>query len=184
MKKALFLDRDGVINIDKGYVSRVSDFIFVEGIFKVIQRFCDKGMFPVIVTNQSGIGRGMYSEQEFAALSTWMQKQFQAHHLPTIPVYFCPHHPVEGKGQYKKLCNCRKPHAGMLLQAAADHNIDLTQSSLIGDSWRDIEAGENAGLKQLFYVSTNPLPATAIFNSNIKQVATVKEILSLPGCEV
>ena len=96
-RKALFLDRDGIINKDSGYVFREQDIVFVEGIFDVIHAFVRRGYVPVIVTNQSGIGRGRYTEADFKTLSEWMQTQFDAAGLPAIPVYYCPHHPTAGR---------------------------------------------------------------------------------------
>lgn len=155
MQKALFLDRDGIINVDHGYVSRIEDFEFVDGIFELVSRFCLAGFLPIVVTNQSGIARGYYSEKDFNALSSWMQEKFKERGIKHLPVYFCPHHASAGIGDYQTDCDCRKPKPGMLLQAKADYDIDLTESVLIGDSWRDIQAGQSANLKQMIFVSNS-----------------------------
>lgn len=171
-QKALFLDRDGIINKDTGYVHRPQDIEFVDGIFDVIRCFVAHGYCPVIVTNQSGIGRGRYSEADFAALSEWMQTQFHANGLPSIPVYFCPHHPTAGQGRYKTDCDCRKPKPGMLLTAVAEQDIDPALSYMIGDSWRDIQAADAAGVEHKIFVSRqaheNP--------QGIKNVVCVREV--------
>ena len=151
--KALFLDRDGVINVDHGYVGTYADFEYINGIFDVIKQFQLKGYQPVIVTNQSGIARGFYTETEFQSLMKRVQKDFTANNINSIPVYFCPHHKQGSISRYAISCECRKPAPGMLLKAAKDLNIDLCNSVLIGDSWRDIQAADAAGLKQSIFLS-------------------------------
>ena len=151
--KALFLDRDGVINVDHGYVGTYADFEYINGIFAVIKQFQLKGYQPVIVTNQSGIARGFYTETEFQSLMERVQKDFTANNINSIPVYFCPHHKQGSISRYAISCECRKPAPGMLLKAAKDLNIDLCNSVLIGDSWRDIQAADAAGLKQSIFLS-------------------------------
>lgn len=156
--RLLLLDRDGIINVDKGYVGRKADFELVSGIIEVMTEFANQGFLPVVVTNQSGIARGYYSEQDFAELTRWMQQTFASHGLPHVPVYYCPHHPVHGQGKYKQQCECRKPAPGMLRQAAHDLQADLSRSVMIGDSWRDMQAGARAGVKVLCYVSSDATP--------------------------
>ncbi len=144
--KAVFLDRDGIINVDKGYVGKIADFEFVSGIFSLIKAFEKSGYLPIIVTNQSGIGRGYYSEKAFSELSDWMNARFESNGIGPVPVYYCPHHPTDAVGDYRMDCRCRKPQPGLLIQAAEDCDIDLTQSVMIGDSLRDMEAAEAAGV--------------------------------------
>lgn len=175
--KALFLDRDGIINKDKGYVYRTQDIEFVDGIFDVIRAFLSKGFMPVIVTNQSGIGRGRYREEDFATLTRWMQAEFDNAGLPEIPVYYCPHHPTEGVGHYRQECDCRKPKPGMLLTAIARHQINAAQSYMIGDSWRDIQAAEAANVGNKIFVSSEDSDNTQNIH-NVTQVKKVSEILS------
>ncbi|MDD9269508.1 HAD family hydrolase [Paenibacillus sp. GCM10023248] len=144
--KALLLDRDGVINIDKSYVYKVEDFEFNEGIFENLLRFQRAGFLLIIVTNQAGIGRGYYTEKDFWELTAWMVKQFEAHGIRMAKVYFCPYHPVHGIGEYKQDAFCRKPNPGMILQAMREFQLDLASSVLIGDKESDIEAGLRAGI--------------------------------------
>ncbi len=151
--KAVFLDRDGIINVDKGYVGKKADFEFVSGIFSLIKAFKKSGFIPVIVTNQSGIGRGYYTEQAFSELCNWMNTRFENNGIDAVPVYFCPHHPTDGVGDYRVNCRCRKPQPGLLFQAAEDYDIDLTQSVMIGDSLRDMEAAEAAGVPLRVWVT-------------------------------
>ncbi len=146
-RPALFLDRDGVININHGYVYKIEDFDFIEGIFDLVKAANDSGYLIIIVTNQAGIGRGYYSEDDFHTLMEWVKNKFTEHGAKIDGVYFSPYHPIHGIGDYKKESNCRKPEPGMLLQAASDFDIDLPGSLLIGDNHSDIKAGLNAGLK-------------------------------------
>lgn len=139
--KALFLDRDGVINLDHGYVGKVENFEFVEGILDCIQRFQEKGYQPIVVTNQSGIGRGYYSLEDFEKVTAYMLQKMREHGI-TIDrshVFFCPHTPDAG-------CDCRKPNPGMFLQAKERFSIDMPHSVMIGDKSSDIEAAEKAGV--------------------------------------
>jgi len=145
-KKALFLDRDGVINVDKGYVHRIEDFEFIDGIFDVLKYFQNKGFLLIIITNQAGIGRGYYTKDDFFMLTNWMLAQFKNKGIHIAKVYFSPYHPVHGQGKYKKDSFCRKPNPGMILKAQEEFNMDLSESILIGDKVSDIKAGETAGI--------------------------------------
>ncbi|MEO1927098.1 MAG: D-glycero-beta-D-manno-heptose 1,7-bisphosphate 7-phosphatase [Nautiliaceae bacterium] len=145
--KAAFLDRDGVINIDIGYVGRVEDFKFKEGIFELLKLLQDLGFTLFVVTNQSGIARGYYSEDDFYKLTEWMKEEFKKEGIEIKDVRFCPHHPdITGE------CECRKPKPGMILDLAKKYNIDLKNSIMIGDSKRDIEAAKRAGIEKTFKV--------------------------------
>ena len=155
MAKALFLDRDGVINLDKGYVHKIPDFEFVDGILELVVRFCEAGYLPIMVTNQSGIGRGYYTESDFWTLTQWVREQFLAVGITSFPVYFSPFHPEASVEAYRRDSDCRKPNPGMLLKAQEDWDIELGDSVLIGDSWRDIQAGHRCGVGRLIYFSRN-----------------------------
>ena len=139
MRRALFLDRDGVINKDVGYAYLPEQIEFMPQIFDLCRAAHANGELIIIITNQSGIGRGMYNEAQFHALMTWMKARFEAEGCPITSYYYCPHLPDAG-------CECRKPKAGMILQAAKDWNIDLAYSRLIGDKESDLEAGRAAGV--------------------------------------
>lgn len=166
MSRALFLDRDGVINEDRGYVHRREDFIFVEGIFELAAAAKLAGMLLIVVTNQSGIGRGFYSEADFHALMEWVRGEFLQRGGDLDAVYFCPFHPECGRGAYKKDSPCRKPAPGMFLRAAEEHGVDLAASLLLGDSTSDIEAGRAAGVGGLFLLGREAggLPARRVDN--------------------
>lgn len=151
MNKALFLDRDGVINVNHGYVYQTSDFDFMQGIFDLVQRANGQGYKVIVVTNQSGIGRGMYTESDFEALSVWMLCEFTKRGAIIDDVLFCPHHPQAKLPEYSKVCECRKPKAGMLRAAAIKHDICLTNSMMVGDKLSDVEAAIEAGLREVVW---------------------------------
>ena len=144
--RALFLDRDGVINHDSGYTSDVESFLFIDGIFDVCREARRLGYLLIVVTNQAGIGRGYYSEQDFSNLTKWMCEQFEAEGAPISDVFYCPFHPVHGIGNYKADSFDRKPNPGMLLRAAEIHNLDLKRSVMIGDKSSDMQAALDAGV--------------------------------------
>jgi D-glycero-D-manno-heptose 1,7-bisphosphate phosphatase len=144
---ALFLDRDGVINVDRSYLHRIDQFEFIPGIFELARFWSGELRRPVIVvTNQSGIGRGLFDEQVFADLTRWMCDRFVAERAAIARVYHCPYHPEHGIGAYRRDHPWRKPNPGMLLAAAADLGVDLASSVLIGDKASDIAAGAAAGV--------------------------------------
>jgi len=142
-KKAIFLDRDGVINIDNGYTHTVSDFHFCEEIFTVCQHFQREGFLIIVVTNQSGIARGLYTADDFHTLTEWMVEEFRKRSITISKVYFCPHHPDFGPFDSRR-CNCRKPKPGMLNAALIDFQLDPSKCILIGDKESDIEAAQRA----------------------------------------
>jgi D-glycero-D-manno-heptose 1,7-bisphosphate phosphatase len=146
LRRAAFLDRDGVINVDRGYVYRREDFDFVEGALAACARLHRMDFALVVVTNQAGIGRGLYGEDEFARLTAWMTAQFAAAGAPLAGVYHCPHHPTAALGELRRACDCRKPAPGMLLAAARDLALDPARSVLFGDKASDIEAAAAAGV--------------------------------------
>ena len=157
MKKCLFLDRDGVININYGYVHTVKDFQFVDGIFNLTRLALSKGYIICVVTNQAGIARGYYSELDFSKLTSWMCDQFKEEGVIIDKVYYSPYHPVHGLGQYKKDDVSRKPHPGMIKQAIRELHIDVRSSVLIGDNVTDIQAGFSAGVGKNLYLGVDDI---------------------------
>ena len=161
MTSAVFLDRDGVINVDHGYVSTWERFEFLPGVPDALRALQDAGYLLIVVSNQSGIGRGYYCEADVESLN-----QAVSQHLgSTVGVtlsefYHCPHHPTEAAGEFRRQCDCRKPAPGMIRQAVLDHGIDLKTSLLVGDKDSDIEAGRAAGVTRLFKVVDSPQTAT------------------------
>lgn len=154
MNKALFLDRDGIINVDHGYVHKSEDFEFVDGIFDLCQLAMDKGYKIFVITNQAGIARGYFDIATFEKLSRWMVKAFAEQNVVIEKVYFCPHHPSSGVNEYVMPCQCRKPAPGMILQAQEEFAIDIKNSLLIGDKISDIQAAENAGIENKILVDS------------------------------
>lgn len=152
--KAVFLDRDGVINIDTGYVSHSDDFEFIEGVIDACKAIKEKGYQIVVITNQSGIARGYFSEDEFMTLTEWMDWSLADKGVDLDGIYFCPHHPEKGIGELKQDCQCRKPQPGMILSAQSHLDIDLSQSFLVGDKLSDLQAGTNAGISTNILVRT------------------------------
>ncbi len=149
---ALFLDRDGIINVDHDYVHRRQDFEFIDGIFELCRHADGLGFRLFVVTNQAGIGRGYYTEQDFFALTDWMCGVFRENGVTIDKVYFCPFHPEHGLGKYKISSTMRKPGPGMILQAADEFCIDLPGSVLLGDRETDMQAGIAAGVgRNLLY---------------------------------
>ena len=148
--RALFLDRDGVINQEVGYLHRPEDVRWVEGIVPLCRRAQSLDYKLVVVTNQAGIARGYYTSQQFEDLMTWMRAELARDGITLDAVYHCPYHPEHGIGEYKREHEDRKPGPGMLLRAARDLGIDLSQSVMIGDRCSDITAANTAGLRQAF----------------------------------
>ena len=162
MNKAVFLDRAGVINVDRGYIYRSEDFEFVEGIFDACKLFAALGYRLIVVTNQSGIGRGFYSEQDFWKLTDWMKGQFDFHGISLDAVYFCPHHPQQGQGAYKKRCCCRKPEPGMLLQGIAEFGLEPEGCVMFGDKASDLEAAQAAGIGRKVLINAEQVNAERV----------------------
>ncbi|WP_448550116.1 D-glycero-beta-D-manno-heptose 1,7-bisphosphate 7-phosphatase [Thalassotalea fusca] len=152
MNKALFLDRDGIINVDHGYVYQQENFEFVEGIFELCTKAKANGFLIIIVTNQSGIGRGKYTENDFEKLCKWMTLEFQSRNIAIDDIFYCPHHPTSAKGEYLQSCYCRKPEPGMIIAAQKKHKIDVSQSIFIGDKKSDMLAANSAGVKHRLLV--------------------------------
>ena len=152
-RPALFLDRDGVVNDEVGYLYRAGDVRFVEGIFSLCRTAQSLGYRLVIVTNQSGIARGLYSTGQFEELMGWMRAEFARERVRLDAVYHCPYHPEHGVGEFRREHEDRKPSPGMLLRAARDYALDLARSVLVGDRCSDIAAANAAGLRQAFLLA-------------------------------
>ena len=152
-QRAVFLDRDGTINVEKDYLHKIEDFEFIPGAPEAIKRFKDAGFLVIVVSNQSGIARGYFDEKAVEALHQHIQFELAAYGTSIDAFYFCPHHPDKGLGLYRRACYCRKGNPGMLLQAAQEHGIDLQQSFMVGDKLADIEAGDRAGCTSLLVLT-------------------------------
>lgn len=167
MPKALFLDRDGVVNVEKNYLYKIEDFELMDGILDVCRYYEAKGYLIIIVTNQSGISRGYYTQEDFNRLSQWMIEHFKSLGVTITHIYHCPHHEsIDGN------CDCRKPEPGMFLEAQRDFDLDMESSVMIGDNERDIQAAIRAG------VATNILLSTQARESDANQIVqSLKELL-------
>lgn len=154
LRPAAFLDRDGVINRERGYVHRPADFELLPGVTEGMARLRAAGYLLVVVTNQAGIARGLYDAAAFEQLTQYMRDLLQAAGVTVDAVYHCPHHPTAGVGAYRVECVCRKPAPGMLLAAAQQLGIDLPASVLVGDKSSDIEAGRRAGVSRCVLVTS------------------------------
>lgn len=173
--RALFLDRDGVINVDYGYVCHPENFEFIEGIFEVARAAYTSDYKLVVITNQSGIGRGYFSEQQFLSLTKWMCNEFLNKGVPIENVYFSPFHPTEALGKYKKNDVSRKPQPGMIYKAQKDINLNLKNSILIGDKVSDVQAGIAAGVGINLLLGHKKVPKLS--GASCKVIANLREAL-------
>ena len=145
--KTVFLDRDGVINKEVGYLHKIQDFEFIDGVFEACLYFKSLNYQIIVVTNQSGIGRGYYDEDDFHIINNWMLEQFKNKRIEILDVFFCPHTPESN-------CDCRKPKPGMFNQANEKHDIDMEKSWMIGDKEADVAAANSAGIKNTILVKS------------------------------
>ena len=150
MYPCVFLDRDGVINHDYGYVYKEKDFIIIDGVLEALKIINKKGYKIIIVTNQSGIARKIFTNEDFFKINEHMLNIFSTNQINIESVLHCPHHP-----KFSGYCKCRKPNPGMILKAKKDYLINLKKSFLVGDKMTDVEAGLAAGLKHSFLISSN-----------------------------
>lgn len=147
LAKAAFLDRDGVINVDHGYVYHPDNFELFPGVLEACRSLHEAGYKLIVVTNQAGIGRGYYTPAQFLKFTNWIEGHFRDAGAPITATYHCPHHPEMGLGEYRKVCDCRKPAPGMLLRAIHEHSLNVGHSFLVGDKLSDIEAARAAGVR-------------------------------------
>lgn len=157
LKKAAFLDRDGVINIDHAYVHTPEEFTFIDGVFEACRLLQQAGFLLIIATNQSGIGRGYYTEDDFQKLCQWMKERFEENGVRVDDIFFCPHHPEKVLPAYRMECDCRKPKPGMLLSAQKKWRIDMKSSLMVGDKPGDMQAALAAGVGTRIFVGKDGL---------------------------
>lgn len=165
--RAAFLDRDGVINLDRGYVHRLADFSYVPEAIRGARLLTRLGYKLIIVTNQSGIGRGYFNEQQFLKLTSWLEMDLARQGAPVLATYHCPHVAADA-------CACRKPKPGMLTQALADYGLDAEASVMIGDKASDMQAGHAAGVGRRIFIGPammSPHPIVDVATSNLLEAA-------------
>lgn len=167
-KKAIFLDRDGVINIDDGYVYKTTDFKFFLDVFSTLRYFQKQNFLLFIVTNQSGINRGYFSLNDLETLNSYILKRLEEESIFISKIYFCPHNPKEN-------CDCRKPKPKMLLDAQKEFNIDMKNSWMIGDKESDMEAGYNAGIDNLILIGKKD--GSSLAKYNVKSLSDTIDII-------
>ncbi len=145
MKRAVFLDRDGTVNEEVGYLRNAADLRLIPGAGAAIKRLNDAGLLVVLVTNQSGIARGYFSEEQLLEIHERLKQMLQQDNARLDAIYYCPHHPTAGNSHLTKECDCRKPGTGLIDLASRDLHIDIGQSYVVGDKWSDVELGQRAG---------------------------------------
>nr|ADA82659.1 D,D-heptose 1,7-bisphosphate phosphatase [Candidatus Blochmannia nearcticus] len=146
MKNAIFIDRDGTINVDNHYVHNISEFYFIDNVINAMIELKKMNFFLIIVTNQSGIAQGLFTQKEFMSLTRWMISYLQLYCIHINAIYFCPHHLQGTVKQFRQNCLCRKPKPGMLLDAKKRFNINMDASYMVGDTANDMLAGQLAGI--------------------------------------
>ncbi len=152
--KVAFLDRDGVINKEVNYLSRIEDFEFTPNCILGMRRLIEHGYKIIIITNQAGIARGYYTTHDYEVLTEWYLAELAKYGIDILDVFYCPHHPNGKVKMYSIECECRKPSAGMLIDAINKYNIDIDSSILVGDKLTDAEAGDKIGLSKIYLVKT------------------------------
>lgn len=152
MNKAVFLDRDGTLNVEVNYLYRTEDFKFVRGAIEAIKIFHDLGFKVIVITNQAGIARGYYSEKDVVHLHSYIDAELNKENTYIDAYYYCPHHPQGTDGKYAIECECRKPKTGMIKKAVQDMNVDLAHSFIVGDKEIDVITGKNSGIKHTVLV--------------------------------
>jgi D-glycero-D-manno-heptose 1,7-bisphosphate phosphatase len=175
-RKALFLDRDGVINIDYGYVHEPENCVFIDGIFELVRRANAAHYVVAVVTNQAGIGRGYFTEAQFAGFTGWMRDAFASRGATIDRVFYCPHHPQDGLADYRRECACRKPQPGMLLQAQREFDLDMAASIIVGDKLSDLKAGASAGVGSCFLFAPDE---AASGEGDVVRISNLLDILPL-----
>ncbi len=166
---AVFLDRDGTINEQMGYINHISRFILLPGAATAIRRLNEQNIPVVVVTNQSGLARGYFPPALLDAVHAQMERELAAQDAHIDGLYICPHHPEAKEEQFRKVCTCRKPQTGLLEQAAAELELDLTRSFMVGDRWSDLQCGNRVG-------ATSVLVLTGYGRGDLEYIGPEQEI--------
>ena len=153
MNRAIFIDRDGTISEEVGYINHLSRFRLFPYSAAALKQLHDNGYLAIVITNQAGVARGYFSEEMVQAIHKQMTKDLERSGARVDAIYYCAHHPTVGEPPYQLDCDCRKPKPGLLLRAARDYDIDLANSWMVGDRYSDIELAANAGVKSALVLS-------------------------------
>ena len=180
-RRALFLDRDGVVNVDRNYVHTPDQVEWIPGIFELCRMAGAASFLPIVVTNQAGIGRGYYSDADFLDFTRWVHACFAERGAPLFATFYCPHHPDAGLGEYRVACPCRKPAPGMLRAANAAFDLDAARSGLVGDKAGDIEAGRAAGIGILVQVRSDKRDTGPVRGALVESLEEVWAIIARGG---
>ena len=162
--KGAFLDRDGVINDDLNYVYEKRKFVFKKGIFELLTLLSRNNYLIFIITNQSGIARGLFTEKDYKILTDYYLSKINKKGINIEEVYYCPHHPKYSEAPFNN-CECRKPKPGLFNKAKITYNIDMKSSLVIGDSLRDLEAGYLSGIKKRILISPEKIKSKFVTHS-------------------
>ncbi|HKZ17772.1 MAG TPA: D-glycero-beta-D-manno-heptose 1,7-bisphosphate 7-phosphatase [Geobacteraceae bacterium] len=173
--RAVFLDRDGTINVEKGYVHRIEDFELIPGVPEALTLLREKGYLLIVVTNQSGVARGYYPMEAVQRLHRHMDEELARFGAAVDAYFVCPHHPEGVVDEYKRVCECRKPMTGMLMDAARDYSINLASSYMIGDKPTDVEAGLKAGCRSLYVTTGHGTDASAAVQPDVPRFRNLLE---------
>ena len=175
-KPAVFIDRDGTINVEKNYLHRYEDWEWTPGAINAIKVLNDAGFLVIVVTNQAGVARGMYGEDDILRLHEQVDRELASHGAHVDGYYYCPHHPDHGE---TRECECRKPEPGMLLEAQRDHDIDMNSSYMIGDKLSDVEAGMAAHVKSILVTTGYGAEAAAKLPPDAHTAANLSEAVQM-----
>jgi D-glycero-D-manno-heptose 1,7-bisphosphate phosphatase len=175
--RALFLDRDGVVNEEVGYLHRADEVRFVDGIFSLCRTAAELGYRLIVVTNQAGIARGYYSEADFESLMEFMRGELRSEGVELDAVYYCPFHPEHGVGKYRQEHEDRKPGMGMLRRGAREFGVDLSESVMVGDRCSDVGAANAAGLRHMFLISGTEVATCSGEYERVESLAEVEQWL-------
>ena len=151
--KTIFLDRDGTINRESGYINHFSMFEFIPGAIDALKLFKKNGWQTVLITNQAGVARGYFTEEFLQNVHQQMQELLKKENAELDAIYYCPHHPDVGEFPFKKNCKCRKPKTGLIDQAVKDLKIEISESYMVGDKYNDVRLGKKLGLKTIFVLT-------------------------------
>ena len=176
--KILLLDRDGVINVDHGYVHTPDDTEWMPGIFEMCQAAQNVGFGCIVITNQAGIARGYYTDEDFREYCRWIHSEFQRRGIDLLATYYCPHHPAAGVGDLLQECKCRKPQPGMILAAQADWGFEPTNSIMVGNQRSDVDAALSAGIGKIFWLgaSANDMAGVA---KNVYSITSLNQLVNI-----